>query len=448
MRSLPAFLLALLLAAGPAPAAAEDATIRLDPATRHQTMRGWAAAVDLFWNPRLDPHVGAIFDRAVAEAGITRLQVGIFSGTENRDRSFDDFRAGRIGMADWRARRYAVVNDNDDPFLIDPAGFDFANLDWRIERVVLPLRQRLAARGEKLFLNVTYVAFTDQIRGGRYGVHLDPEEYAEFVLATWLHLREKYGLVPDTWEVILEPDLVKEWKRDPGLIGRAMVAAGRRLEAAGFRPAFVAPSVTDMANAVPYLEAALAVPGAREHLAEFSYHRYRGANAANLQAIAAAGARYGLPTAMLELFGGKATHDTLYQDLRLGQVTAWLGRALMGLYAPAPGGGLAPAEDVRYLLQIQRPVRPGAVRIGAVSTAVREFGPLAFVNPDGGFVVTVRATRAGTLAVTGLPAGRYRVSWAVASGSDALPAPVAVEAGGTLALAMPGAGMLTVEPAP
>ena len=112
-------------------------------------------------------------------------------------------------------------------------------MDNTIDRIVNPLRAALAAKGEKLIVNVNYVAFTGQITSGLY-IHNDPAEYAEFVLATYLHLQEKYGWVPDLWEVLLEPDNVSQWNGrllGRGDRGNGRAAAGGRIRA-GVRRAF------------------------------------------------------------------------------------------------------------------------------------------------------------------------------------------------------------------
>ena len=80
----------------------------------------------------------------------------------------------------WRERRYLVTNDNADARVINSAGFDFTEMDHDVEMGVLPMRKLLAARGEKLLVNLCYVAFVKS----RANLHENPEEYAEFALAT------------------------------------------------------------------------------------------------------------------------------------------------------------------------------------------------------------------------------------------------------------------------
>ena len=44
-------------------------------------------------------------------------------------------------------------------------------------------------------MNLTYVAFLNQWPSARY-VHAVPAEYAEFIFAAFVHLRDTFGFVP------------------------------------------------------------------------------------------------------------------------------------------------------------------------------------------------------------------------------------------------------------
>jgi hypothetical protein len=428
--------------------APKSATIRLDPGTRFQTVTGWEVSSEIVDSPSQVNWRGyrdAVIARAVDEIGIDRLRLEIRSGAESRLRAWSRFASGEIDYAAWRPIRYVVEQDNDDPRVIDPAGFDWSELDFTVAEVAVPLRERLARRGERLFVNLCYVAFTDQIVEGGYS-HDDPEEYAELILAAFLHMKERWGFVPDSVEVVLEPDLVAQWS--PELLGRAIVATAARLREHGFAPGFVAPSVTDMANAVPWFDGIAQVAGAVDEMIELSYHRYRSSSREHLPAIVERAHAHGLAPAMLEWWFGHGTYDVLFEDLALGMNTAWQGRVLKGQFdvSEQPDGGfeLKLREDVRYNLQIYREVRRGALRIGARSSEPEHFAPLAFVNTDGSTVVVIKALGAGEITVADLPPGAYAISYAVADGSRAL-APVAVAAGAPLSFAMPGPGVATVS---
>ncbi len=192
--------------------------------------------------------------------------------------------------------------------------FNIAYMDYKIENVVLPLRDRLMQNGNSLFVNVNYVDF----RPSEFKHKSDPQEYAEFVLATYQHMQSKYGFTPDSWEVILEPDNA-EWT--PEQIGHAIAAAGDLLKANGFTPNFIAPSTTSMKAAIRYFEKILTIPGALEYISELSYHRYADISLNSLETIAQLAKENGVNTSMLEWIG--ATYETLHEDLKVGNNSAW-----------------------------------------------------------------------------------------------------------------------------
>lgn len=438
------------------PAAAQ---ITLNPATRYQTIRAWEATAYVGQDHAAFPLFrDTVFDRAASELGITRLRVEIRSGVENTQDYWSQFQAGQISNELWRCLRYATVNDNSDPFSINWAGFQFADLDDAIERVVLPLKQRLAARGEKLEINLNYVAFVRQMTAtgcpsGLTYVHDDsPEEYAEFVLATYLHLQQKYGWVPDYWEVVLEPDNTPFW-RGPE-IGRAIVAAAARLRANGFTPRFIAPSTTDMGHGWIYFDAMVSqVPAAAREMVELSYHRYGGVLLSNLQTIAARARQYGIGAAMLEHIG--SGYQDLHQDLKVGNNVAWQQYTLAS--PAADNGGAYYVVDVSrpnqpvvrmgqrtpFLRQYFRYIRPGAVRIEA-STNNAAMDPVAFINSDGKYVVVINASSGGTVSINGLPAGPYGITYATTQEPNGALADVVVGPGQPVLASMPASGVLTV----
>ncbi len=161
------------------------------------------------------------------------------------------------------------------------AEFQFASIDAVFDNLVLPLRQRLQTRGETLWVNVCYVDF-----GSSTFEHKNnPAEYAEFVLATYQHLQSRYGFVPDSWEISLEPDTTSA-SGSSAQIANAVKSAGDRLVANGFTPRFVAPSTTSAGNTVSNVNQIFQTSGAMQYVKEFSYHRYAGVTPAILQAIA------------------------------------------------------------------------------------------------------------------------------------------------------------------
>jgi hypothetical protein len=350
--------------------------------------------------------------------------------------------------SDWFPYRYESINDNNDPFVANPAGFQFTELSYNSDSVIQPLRAALQQRGEALHVTLTYVDF----KAYAWEQSSNPEEYAELILAAFRHLQTRHGWVPDAVEVILEPDNTQNWT--PEVIGRALVATGDRLKAAGFRPAFIAPGTTSMSAAVEFFDRMVSVPRVLEYLTEISYHRYRGVSASALAAIAARAKQYGLRTAMLEHIG--ADYNTLHEDIRDGQNSAWQQYTLASCFPGDDGGKyyvintsnpqspvITLGQRAQFFRQYFLYVRAGAVRIGAASSDAR-FDPLAFRNANGKLVIVSKVSAAASVLVGGLRPGTYGITYT--SGTQALvslPDGV-VSQSGTLQLQMPVGGVITV----
>jgi hypothetical protein len=169
--------------------------------------------------------------------------------------------------------------------------------------------------------------------------------------------------------VILEPDNVSRWNGT--LIGQAIVAAAARLSANGFTPRFIAPSNTNMSNAITYFDDMIQVAGVLQYLEEFSYHRYGGVSDANLLAIADRAVTHGVNTSMLEWWFGNSTYHVLHKDVGMGRNSAWQGevtRSFFAIDSSSPGSPVIGIADVtRFNRQYYKFVRRGAVRIEAGS---------------------------------------------------------------------------------
>lgn len=440
----------LAACAGRQPAPAQ---IVLDTTVRHQTMTGWEATAQAGHEHPAYPAYRDTLLNLAADVGLNRLRLEVRSGVEHTRDYWQEGQAQRLTGDAYRCGRYETVNDNGDPRVINWSGFHFSELDHTVETLVLPMQRRLAERGVRLVLSVNYVSFFRQCPAGRRYDHRVADEYAEFALATVLHLRDKYTLVPDTWEVILEPDNTDDWSG--AAIGRAIVATAARFREHGITTRFVAPSNTSMAGAIRDFDALAAVPGAQAEVAELAYHRYRGVSDDALRALAERGRRTGIRTAMLEHIGSGV--DDLLDDLTIGNVSAWQQYALAyvsdqdrgGLYFRVEATGPRPIvrEGIRTgpLGQIFRAAPLASVRVGATSSASAA-RPVAFRWTNGAVAAAVRTAGAMTLTITGLPAGRYAMTWAGMDGAHGDLPDEQVAAGGTLHAAMPVAGVLTVLP--
>jgi hypothetical protein len=436
------------------------ATITVDASKQYQTIRGWEATAEAGLDERpTATYLEELTDAGVA-LGLTRLRVEVRSSYEHTRDIEREYRDGRMSAKDWRCARYSTVNDNNDPEVIDPNGFQFGRLDGVIEGIVLPFKRRVEETGERFVLNVNYVAFTNEICDGLAYAHDDPREYAELVVAVYRHLRDKYSLTPDRWEVALEPDNTRIWTGDR--MGKAMAQTAIRLQKEGFTPAFVAPSTTQADNALRYFDEIWSHKAVRPFFRELSYHRYREIPGGTIEDIGKEGEKRGIETAMLEKID--AGYDELAEDLLVGRNSVWQ-QYVLGYPEPdtgahylivapeaPPGKRITLSKTAQYLRQYFRAIRPDALRLGA-TTDNRDFQPIAVRNRHGGVAVVVATARPGEVTIQRLEAGTYKVScWTDASRSDA-PADrctntVNVGASGTLVATLPGAGVLSVEATP
>ncbi|MFN8574368.1 MAG: hypothetical protein U0132_20115 [Gemmatimonadaceae bacterium] len=437
--------------------AAEQGTtlVHIFPQQEFQRMEGWEAhhqSGELDCNPaNFVRYQNELFDRAVDTLGINRLRLEVRSGMEaphlrNPGGNEAQSRAVSFGTP-W----FSPVNDNDDPSVANPAGFQFDWFDYNVTSTILPLRDRLAKRGEHLFVNLTYVDF---FQSTPFEQMRDPREYAELLAVTFDHMQRVFGFVPDAIETILEPDNTP-WT--PEQVGAAIVAAGDRLAAAGFRPQFLAPSTTNLGAAVRFYDRLHRVPRVNDYVRTLVYHRYSGVSRASLHQLRLRARRDHLGMAMLEHMGGTA--EELHDDLTLGHVGSWERFALAycsqrvnpdaeGVYFQiALKRGQAPqvvfTNEARLLRHYFAFVREGAQRIGAATTD-QEISPVAFRNTNGSQVVILRTRRGGSFSVAGLAPGRYAVLWTTSANGHSESHDAVVATDGRLKAMIPGAGFVTI----
>jgi uncharacterized MnhB-related membrane protein len=445
------------LALVPGPAGAEDRqtpTITIDTDVTYQTISAWEATA---WmgqdsSPNLANYSDEVIDLAVNELGLNRLRLEVRAGVENPEDYWTQWQEGIVDYDFWRSHRYTTVNDNADADVINWSSFHFSELDNTVEKVVLPFMANVTANGGTPIINLNYVAFTGQNGAGLAYIHNDADEYAEMMLATFIHLDTKYDLVPDYLEVILEPDNVAQWTGYT--IGDAVVATEVKLATAGYHPKFIAPSNTNMGGAITYFDQLATVTGAVDALEELSYHRYGGVSDANLQTINTRRETYGLKTSMLEHIG--SGHDDLHKDLTEANCSSWQQFALAG-FGPGDSGGVYflidetdPSDPVvsmgwrtKFLRQYFHYVEPGAVRVDAASDEAG-YDPVGFINPDGSHVVVVNAASSGTVIVNGLPAASYGITYTTSSAYDVALSEQTLGTGGSIMATIPAAGVMTI----
>lgn len=421
-------------------------TITLDPSRQFQTFRAWEATVETPPGLIPKPYRDKVYESLIRDVGITRLRLEVYAGDEGKNGlALRDYYSGKTDIKGWRRWRYTTINDDTNPFHINPAGFDFFDLDTRMELGVLPLIKMAKAQGKTLELLLTYVAFTEQNKGACY-LHTQPEEYAEFVLATFLHLKEKYGITPGSFEPLLEPDLAGRWT--PEGFGKAVGAAVTRLHENGFHPRIVTPSVSNIFRADDWLEGIAKTVVAEQAISEISYHRYYGGPERVLTDLAQRASRIGAETSMLEYWFGKATHDLLYEDITVANVSAWQGRSDYTYHTIETDGSFTLAPDTRLNRLYMQAIRPGAIRIAADGGRRNRVRATAFLTTEGQINLILDSLKGGTANIVNLPPGPYLLDEAYVSLPDRPQSKIVVPNSGKVILSLPEEGVLTLRAAP
>jgi hypothetical protein len=413
-----------------------------------------------------------MMDMAIDEFNINRIRLEIRSSEENVVSAWQTWRdSGVTGNSPeycrWRESRYATVDDGGGPDHINWSGFRFNELDNHIENVIIPYREKLARRGTPLFINLNYVSFNRQIfrPGGScapntpaldYHHSRDPREYAEFILAAYMHMQKKYGFVPHSLEVILEPENTSSgypgnaWPAwDLEFTIAAAEAAADKLAANGFTPRLILPSGTSAATVALWAEPILQhfeSRGKLHYIQEIAYHPYRGKSNANRSIIASTAAQYRVNTSQLEWYSMSDISD-MHDDLKVGNNSAWQLYTFpyyINVDTSSPGDPVLRYSKIgRYIRQYQKFIQPGAIRVEA-TTNHSGFDPLAFRNPTGHYVVVVRTREQGDFRITGLPAGRYGIRYTTNDRLGADLSDIDLRAGGTLATSIPATGVITI----
>jgi hypothetical protein len=409
----------------------------VDLSQTHQTITGWEATLSLGW--QFSPAgIALLADSAARDLGINRI---VLTADGN---NIETSSPGTVGT--W-------INDNSNPHVINPAGFQWAEYDERMTDWVLPLRTSIRAAGLPFVFIVNYTGgdSTEAMQ------QRDPAEYAEFVEAVLEHYQTTYGIEPDLWDLRNEPDGGKVILTAPEMT-QMLDSAVARIRPLGFNHVmFILPSTADPNDAPALASGVLAAasPAALAAIGQISYHRYSPVKPGTLAQISSIASSHGIPVTM----NGHDVGDQheMFEDLTQANATSWQKFALAGplqgvgnsgnqyYYADPRADTIAMRPATFVLRQYMRYVPPGSVRVGA-STTLGQVEATAFQRPDGGVVVVANVTPADTLVIGGLPAGTYHVSSA-SSSAVAAPGPgITIAAGETLSASMPDTGVITVSP--
>ncbi|HUW30335.1 MAG TPA: hypothetical protein VM223_01850, partial [Planctomycetota bacterium] len=392
---------AVLLAAVSGFAQDAQVSVEVTPGARRQAILGWGKTTP--WLPAQPLLREQCIDRAVNDLGLNRLRCeGLCGNRVNR------------GSWEW-------LNDNDDPATINWKGFNTEQLDRLVTTEwLIPWKRAVEARGEPFDLYVSPSFF----KGGSSGdlppwMLADPQEYAEWVLAVFLRLRDEHGIVPNYISICNEAGNNNVFS--PAVVLKMMKALMPRLREHGFSTTVEYPESINPPVALRYLEAAQSDPEVWKWIGLISYHLYGQKDKAILEKLRDFAYERGLPTAQTEFMD--LTIDNLYDDMVFGGVSYW---EIYGLGSPDYQAALTHVSSSTFNVgkwywrfrQVSHFVRPGAVRVECTSSdqAVR---CLAYEREGRLVVVLINTTpphRVRTVTVRGLRPGAYGVSHCIKMG--------------------------------
>ncbi len=381
-----------LAAALAAPGRSDEVAVTLNPAVKHQTIRGWSANPHYLEGPRAQREQA--IDDAVNLLGLSRMRWQQPNGNRST------------------MRRWETENDNGDPDNADLSKFNTADADRFIEAYVLPFKRRVEANGEpfELWLSPSF------FRGGSTGdvpaflLH-SPGEYAEYATSFIRYLKDKHGITTHHYAICNEAGNGNAFS--PPVVIEMTKVLGPRMAALGLP---TKGQFSDGVNARVtwrYIQAGKDDADLWKHVDVLSYHWYGGDNRPAMAQIRDFAQQKGLATAQSEFM--HLTIDHLYDDLITGGVSYWSIYSLGGpgrgqnYHFSLNGTSFRRGRHFWSFYQVLHYVRPGAVRIEATADdpAVR---PLAFVRNERTTVVLINTTRPHRereVTIVNLPPGRY-----------------------------------------
>lgn len=236
-----------------------DLTVVVNNNVAHQTMVGFGGDVgpwhisDLTW-----PERERLLQIAVQEMGLNAARMNLV------------YYEGTTAETMWGR------NDNQDPFALDWAGFNFCtrpgevcNDDWSR---MLPIMRRMGLDGEYLGL-IQGPRWNGFDGGSGFSVH----EMVENQLAAFLHLRDRLGITVAWLAPFSEPAGGGiDWPISASDAVAVVRVLGARLEANGFQVKMIVPDGMTERQSLDYARAILRDPDARRYVGAIGYHTYGG----------------------------------------------------------------------------------------------------------------------------------------------------------------------------
>jgi hypothetical protein len=351
---------------------------------------------------------------------------GILGGTEGANAMLDasvagpvnyqylDYLADDLGLTGTRTtevgpRIDGTGTDDGDCDIVDWNLFEADTFSAADANNLLHYQNHVLAEGfQPSFYSST--GYPTDASASKPWVMNDPGERAQQIWASALYLKTNYGINISYAVIYNEPSMAYN------ILSDDIKALGPRLTANGLATLVqyaeaVAPQ-TDWGYITPVQNDTDMWP----YVGRISYHNYGTADPYR-SFLRDYGAAKGLTTAQTEM--GNPTFDDLFGDLTLAGVSYWE-VAYSASLTLVPNAGLtsfAPSSTYFRLRQVMHYVRPGAVRIAALSSDP-SLRVLAFSSNGAITTIIENTSSAQTVNLSGLPPGVYGLSQAQYGGNS------------------------------
>ncbi|HEY1788064.1 MAG TPA: hypothetical protein VGJ73_07910, partial [Verrucomicrobiae bacterium] len=231
----------------------------------------------------------------------------------------------------------------------------------------------------------------------------DPGERAQQIWASSLYLKTNFGITISYCVIYNEPGFTYT------ILADDVKALGPRLLAQGLSTSVQYAEAVAPQTDWSYITPVMSDPYLWQYVGRISYHNYGTADPYR-SLLGEFGAAKSLTTAQTEM--GNPTFDDLFSDLTLANVSYWevaySGNAT--LVSTAGLTGFTPSGTYFRIRQLMHYVRPGAIRIGALSSDP-SLHVLAFSqNNNLTTVIENTSPSAETINLSALPPGSYGLS--------------------------------------
>ncbi|HEY3874420.1 MAG TPA: T9SS type A sorting domain-containing protein [Candidatus Kapabacteria bacterium] len=371
-------------------AASAQVTISIDTSTKFQTIEGWGHGGGIFsmLNYELDstiadPYNEQLLDYLIDEVGLT-------------------------GSRTWEIgpRIDGTPIDDGDCDSVDWNKFQLGAFDPMIAKYTVYFKNRLNAEGYQTSF-YSSPGYPTHASDAKPWIIYDPGERAQQIWANALWWKKNYG-IDINYDVICNEPL---GAYTSSVLTADVKALGPRALAAGVVTKTQFAECVEPQTDWNYIKPEIGDTALWRYVGRISYHNYGTADPyrSYLHGLADS---LGITTAQTEM--GNPTVDDIFNDMLLGGTSYWeIGYSGNVTIAPTSGNtGFTPSGTFFRMRQVIHYVRPGAIRVNAVSsdTNVRV---LSFVRNKTVTTVVLNNRSTSTITLKGLPPGEYGLSQSV-----------------------------------